>query len=297
MKIVVSSNCQTAGLAAAIRAMTDVSEVVAIPLIGEIPESVKIRLKAELADAWAFIHAANNSVAATLAAETAGAVNPGLRCLRVPLINFTGFHPDICYAWNRDSRKLTDPHYNSVIAVWCYARGMSVAQTVALFGASTFQALGYLDAWQRSVDALRKAFVDSDLAGDFADFFLHIKRCGVFMHSMNHPRVDVINHLASMVVRRLGLTIRRDIVMGEINDGLNNIVWPVYPAIADALGVAGGSYTWKFLAGHRFIDGLTDYVEQAFSAYVQQGIEPARMAIAFQDASPIDRRLRALVGN
>lgn len=291
MKIVVSGNCQTAGIAAALRALTTAREVVALPL-GEPAEVLRGKLQAQLGDADVFVHSTGNNVARELAAQA----RPGLQRMAIPVLHFNGFHPDICYAWHKDSKRLTEPHYNSAIAVWAYAHGLDLEQTAALYTPEVFAALGYFDAWRLATEALRKAFTESDLGARFADFFLHAKRRGCFMHTLNHPRVDTINHLARLIAEQLQLPLQRNLGPSEINDGLNSVIWPVYPAIADALGLDGGSYCWKFIGRQRYVDGLDDYLAQACAAYAEQGIAPAQLAITYQGTQTIDRVLGAATG-
>lgn len=289
-RVLVSGNCQTAGLAAALLRFGAASETHAVPLTGETPEALRGKLDAlaERTDLW--LLSPNNQVG------RAAAQAHGKRVQLLPLIQFGAFQPDICYAWHRGTRTLTTPHYNSAIVVWGWSQGLSARDTAALFRADTFEALGYFDAWAQGVKDLRRAFADAGLAHRLADWFLGVKRQGCFMHSINHPRVGAVVHLARTLAAEAGLAVRRDIQSGEINDGLNGTVWPVYPDIADRLGIDGGSYSWKYLAQNRFVDGVDDFVAQAFAGYERQGIGRAELEITYQDAAPIDRALRRVTG-
>ena len=111
------------------------------------------------------------------------------------------------------------------------------------------------------------------------------------MYSVNHPHAAAIVQLGKIIGYQLGSgedVWDKDI---KINDGLTDVIWPVYPEVADALALEGGSYTWK-LGGHSRIVGLPSYVRFAYDNYRKLGIEPQDLAIAFFD----DKRLDAVLG-
>lgn len=290
LRVLVSGNCQTAGLAAALLRFGAACQTHAVPLTGETPEALRGKLDA-LADGTDLWLLSPNNKVARAAAEA-----HGKRVQLLPLIQFGAFQPDICYAWHRGTRTLTTPHYNSAIVVWGWAHGLNVADTAALFRAETFQALGYFDAWAQGVKDLRRAFADAGLSHRLAEWFLGVKRDGCFMHSINHPRVGTVVRLARTLADEAGLPVLRDVQPGEINDGLNGTMWPVYPEIADRLGIAGGGYSWKYLTQNRFVDGVEAFVDQAFAGYERQGIGREDLEITYQDAAPIDRALRRVAG-
>lgn len=289
-RVLVSGNCQTAGLAAALMRFGAVREAHALPLTGEAPEALRAKLDALAATTDLWLLSPNNKVARA-AAET-----HGKRVQLLPLVQFGAFQPDICYAWHRGTRVLTTPHYNSAVVVWGWRSGLDAAETAALFRSETFEALGYFRAWEQGLRDLRRAFADAGLGHRLADWFLAVKRGGCFMHSINHPHVDAVVQLARVLATEAGLPLRRDVRPGEINDGLNGTMWPVYPDIADRLGLDGGSYSWKYLAQNRFVDGVHAFVEQAFAGYERQAIGRTDLEITYQDAAPIDRALRRVTG-
>lgn len=292
-RIVVSGNCQTAGLAAALLRMTPAGEVHALPMGAQSVDVLRERLR-ELAprtDLW-FV-SANNAVAREVVDE----LGPGrLQVVPVPIVDFAGFHPDLCYARNRRDGRLTAGHYNSAIVAWAHGQGLSVEDTVALFRREVFEALGYFDAWDQGVQWLRSAFARAQMESRFARFFLGVKREGCFMHSTNHPKIGVLVRLARLVSEQAGLPLVRDVHAGELNDGLNAVVWPVYPELADELGLEGGGYRWKFLSRGRFVDSLPEYVEQAFAAYEEQGIARGDLEIDGPSAVRVDEALRRITG-
>ncbi len=114
-----------------------------------------------------------------------------------PPLVFNGFHPDIVYAYRGEElfRGISD--YHSAIGLWAWQRGADPFDAARLFTAETFRALGYFDAYRADIDPLRAAFARSSL--DFSGFWLRAKRMGVFMHTINHPRAEVLTLLAKLV--------------------------------------------------------------------------------------------------
>jgi hypothetical protein len=59
----------------------------------------------------------------------------------------------------------------------------------------------------------------------------------VFMHTVNHPRIEVLFALARQAVRLVGLTPRGAVPPDD--ELARGYIWPVYPEIARRLGVDG----------------------------------------------------------
>jgi hypothetical protein len=292
-RILVSGNCQTLGLAAALQGMTDAAEVHAVPAVDLADETLRAKLEPHAGRATLWVVSAGNRVAREMFAQAHAA---GARLVTVPLIYFSAFHPDMCYAQHRQTLKPTVRPYSSLIAVWCYGHGLGVRETAALFQRDTFRALGYLDAWAPAAQALQRAFGETSLRDRFGEFWLRVKRQGCFMHTINHPKVDVLVHLARLVAGAAGLPLRRTLAPGELADGLNGIVWPLYPDVAQALALPDGGYCWKHIAAGEQIDGLEAYVENAFASYESQGLQRHDIEIRFQHTERLDRVLNGLTG-
>jgi hypothetical protein len=158
-----------------------------------------------------------------------------------PGIAFTGFHPDLSYAFNSAGLipNALGEHWNSKILVWCFLHDVPVADTLELFTAEAFEALGYFDTWRLSASALEAQFRDANL--DFRSWMMTVKRSGIFMHGINHPKPIAIAALAQQVLsqhlqqRPLDL----ESALGYLPDRLgSNVIWPVHGAIASQLSVA-----------------------------------------------------------
>jgi hypothetical protein len=89
-----------------------------------------------------------------------------------PRINFAAFHPDLTYVQNRGTfvqSPLSD--YNSKIVLFGYLRGLSVGDTLRLFNANVYEALGYFNFWAPAKDEL---FRELNQAGFPTDELLHV---------------------------------------------------------------------------------------------------------------------------
>lgn len=291
--VAVIGNCQAPGLAAVMAASCAVRQVMPLTGLNREPDAFRKQLKslAAKADIW-FINP-GNTLAREAFAETA---RPGARLVTVPALMFNAFHPDVCYAQHRGTQQLTQQHYNSAIAAWAYSRGLSVERTAALFCPEAYEGLGYMDAWPRAMDHLRRSFEASDLKADYASFALHIQRQGCFMHTPNHPGLAAMTALARLAARRAGITLLDAPVPGELADGLSSTIWPVYPEIAQALALDGGSYTWKFVTRNLYVQGVRAFVQQAFRSYERQGIAPADLELRSLNMAQLDDVLGPLTG-
>ncbi len=291
-EVLVVGNCQAPGLAAALASGCAVKQAQALTGMNLSTEAFRQQLQAQAsrADLW-FVNPAN-----TLAREVfAEKAKTGARLVTVPALQFNAFHPDVCYAHHRATQQLTQQHYNSAIAAWAYTQGLNVAQTSALFNASAYQGLGYFDAWPRAMEHLRRSFDATDLKPHFGSFALRLQRQGCFMHTPNHPGLGAQVLLARLAAQQAGLELLDEPVPGELTDGLASTIWPVYPEIARALALDGGSHTWKFVGRNSYVRGLQAYVEQAFRSYAAQGITPADLELRALNLEQLDAVLRPLV--
>jgi hypothetical protein len=274
LRIVVSSNCQTGGIAAALQALLPAASVEAVPALAnsisnaEAPKFVKAL---KHADAWL-----------TVARPELPTENglKHLRTIRVPGVLFRAFHPDLVYARNMNSGQLIsqDVHYNSFITLWCWMRGFSVEETLEVFNATIIEKLGYTRMWDPCIEALKSSFGASDI--DFKRFIARIKRMGVFMHSINHPFQAALTEIAAQAAEMIdpsssGIDLA---VCDPLADTLRHSIWPLYPPIADAMSLRG-SYSWR-LADRHYPD-LESFVRHSYSIYETEGVDPKTVKFEF----------------
>jgi hypothetical protein len=192
----------------------------------------------------------------------------------VPSITFTAFHPDIQFA-QTDGQAIRNGlggTWNSRLILASYLQGYTTTQTLSLFCGATFQDVGYLDRWDSDVYSLSRTFAFCDL--EFTRWFRSVKRLGVFMHGINHPMKEAIQHLAIQIAEKIGLSKRSLTDLGRYSqDNLSTSVWPVYPYIAEHFGFCG-SYVFQ----HRgeYLD-LENFVERCYEHWNSQQLRNKRI--------------------
>lgn len=258
--ILVLGNCQTGGLTACLSLLLPDRRVSG--LTWSIKTDTLEAIFRAAADADQII----TSAPPELRARLIGLGIEAARILAIPSLNFSGFHPDLSYAF-ADGAPLVAGFaggYQSVIGFWCWKKGFGSETAQRLFSPQAMRVLGYDRFWPQAVKQTQERFAATDIA--FADVFLPLQSSGQrFMHSLNHPRISALGQLARVVARRLGATEAALALDLEalIPDALSQqAVWPVYPGVGEALGLSL-SLIWKL--GQTYYD-LPRYLELQFTA-------------------------------
>lgn len=268
--IIVSSNCQTAGIAKTLSLIFPNEEIIPFPTpnINDIKSKNKLRKLLTKAEFWITDNERSNPF------EFASQLS--LKIVVIPNIYFNAFHPDITYAVVGNSNEMTRLHYNSKLICWGYINSIEVDDVCSLFCEQNFSKLKYFEYWSESVKTLKSIFLKTDFnKSEFNKFFLKIKRSGCFMHTFNHPKSHVITELCKIVSHKLvtsksyQFNSYREIV---VDDFLNDTIWPVYPHVSDIFGVEG-TYDWRINGVE--ITTLKSFVEYMFSSYQEIGITPS----------------------
>lgn len=285
LRIVITANCLRYDIAAQLAKWLPGARIVTGTLPDPENTTATNHLRVLLADAdlWLTMGSAEESLQILNGMSTK---KPAV--CRIPLIGFAAFHPDVCFAVNADTGEATGQVFNSAIGAWAYRQGLSAADAATLFNADHFRALGYFNAWANSVAYLREAFAASDLAEDFAAFFYAVKRNGCFMQTFNHPTPAAIARLCILICQRCGLEPLSDVPLPLSSSPASRLIWPVYPEIAQSLGIAGGSYVWQ-MDGHQV--GLTLFLQRTFDTYAEQGIAPRSLQLLNRDWAELDKVL------
>ncbi len=287
-EIVISANCQSGGLLAALKCMFPNRDfgVQLFPKIEQMDAVGLFRKSLEGARAWV----------TTGRLELCGDLP--IEIIRIPELNFSAFHPDIRHAINLSTNLTTAIHNNSQIAVWAYNNRMSKRDAAGLFNREVFRSLGYFDCWDHNVAALRARFADANIGREeFERFLLRVKRMGQFMYTFNHPRIEALIELARIVARRLGANSELSETEFVVPDALTYALWPLYPEVGEELGLRG-NYHWRFSSTNRVYDlyGIKDYLDFAYQSFADQGIRPAQ--VECRSPSPnLDEILREQVLN
>ncbi len=290
--IVVSGHCQTNGVAAALALLLPHDKVTALqlPSIYGTPEEAFLS-PVHAADLW--IHGADQTFLDQHRLNPSATAGPAQ--LRLPIIYFDAFHPDICMLMQLGSGQIfNDQPISSAIIVWAWQHGLLPQDVPELFNKDVFAALGYFDRWAASVEHLRRTFDAAGWAGSFDRFFLNIQRTGNFMHTFNHPKVHVLASLAKMLAAYLGAgdaVWARDI---DVQDILTVVTWPVYPDVADAYGLPGGSYQWRWYDVHQ--TSVRAFAEASYTTYARSSLDAVDIQICGVDPLMLNRVLGPLCG-
>lgn len=183
----------------------------------------------------------------------------------IPTIFFTAFHPDIQYAYADGSlvKNGFGADWNSRLLLWAYLNDVSQSSARDLFNEKVYRAIGYFDKWSKSSDALQLEFKACDF--EYSQWIKTVQRSGVFMYGVNHPTQLGITQLAIQISEKVfpNSRIRSKLALDYSDDFLSNVRWPIYPEIAERMGVEG-SYFWR--SGDSFAD-LSDFTQMCYSAW------------------------------
>jgi len=203
------------------------------------------------------------------------------REIEIPPVVFRGFHPDCVYAFNSDDSVVSSvAPYHSAILLWAYKHKKSQLQAQSLFRDDVFAALGYYKTYDLEIAALVDSFSQTGI--NTRRWWQKLRRLGVFMHTINHPRAIVLASLAVEISESLQLPDKRDVALERYvqDEWLAGYVWPIYPDIAKVLGTSG-SYTFRL--GTINFDDLASYVEASWDAYSRVDFETLRCPRIYEE--------------
>jgi hypothetical protein len=192
---------------------------------------------------------------------TASALEASCRqTVRFPYIAFSGFHPD-CHYIRVDGRMLQGPlgPYHSAIVAASFLEGLTERQTASLFNSYTYASLGYFDLFTKSTHALIR---DTSALGFDVSAFSSLQH-GCFMHTINHPAIEILYEIARQALTGARLTPAT--TASRPGDELAGaIVWPVYPDLGKRLSIHG---SWDFQASATMTSDLENFIQRSFAAY------------------------------
>ncbi|WP_375462697.1 WcbI family polysaccharide biosynthesis putative acetyltransferase [uncultured Methylobacterium sp.] len=211
------------------------------------------------------------------------------RTVLFPTIVFSAFHPDMVYAGRVEDlsalKLARSPlgQYHSAIALCAHRVGLTARQAEPLFREDVFRRLGYLDHWEPAVRELLggAAAIGFGLEREMSRW----ARRGAFMHVINHPKAFVVGDLARRLLTGSGFSPEPVEIEDYLGDELaRDVVWPVYPPIAETYGLTG-SYLFKTKPrGEAFptLYDLPGFLAASFAIY--DAADPADLACARVEA-------------
>ena len=243
MKIGVLGNCQAHGVAQCIRLLAPQVEVVShsVSLADGDNAEVIEALAAEMAACDLALIQTLEEVQPRLTGLFGTALEKmGTRARRWPPIIFRGFHPDCVYVM-RDGRVMDGivGPYHSALLCAAWAEGLPPERAARLFNVFAYAALGYFQAFDEAVALL------SDQAQrhgfDLSDFLE--APAAPFMHTINHPRVEILQSVAAQALDLAGIPRAATALLPQ-DDLAQGPVWPAYPELARRGGWAPAPASW-----------------------------------------------------
>lgn len=168
---------------------------------------------------------------------------PDLPILVAPLFHFAGFHPDVAYgapAGERPDLPMGNAFSALLLAAW--RERLSEQETIGLFRDEVYDELGYYKMFGLAEAALKAQCAKVDI--DAEPLLTRWMKQGTFVYLPLHPKLHVLSDIAMTLLRKHQLYSGPFSPDGVDDELSRNLVWPVYPEIAQRLGVAG-SYVFK----------------------------------------------------
>jgi hypothetical protein len=166
--------------------------------------------------------------------------------------------------------------YHSSIALWAWQQGWSVRETLALFDPQVYELLGFHSYDEASRMVLLEFGEYSGVAME--PLLYRWMSGGLWMHTVNHPRLSALADLTAAMLRRDGIDPLDGAYSGMEDLLARGPIWPVYPPIATRFGFAG-DYLFKPDQGPRKANraarslSLEDFVRASFKCYDAAGAD------------------------
>ena len=193
------------------------------------------------------------------------------RIVRIPDLQFGGYHPDQTYLALSSSPNAALTFYGdtpvSALGFWAFMRNLTIPETTKLFTAEIFEKLGYFNYFHECVSALHYRFQQCCLPFDTAEEALLGRE--VLMWFSWHPKMSFTLALVKSLLNTLGIEPAIDPMRlrGLIPDPLESeAAWGCYPPLADYLGVPG---SWAIRHRQIFCPSLAKYLEALFEWLAQ----------------------------
>ena len=259
MKIAIIGNCQVPGLACCMRKMLPTAVVDPFFLTAMTADD----LAAFYSNIESYDHVFTQPINAVgHALHTQHLRGKAVELHLVPTITFAGFHPDVILIPGYQSAA---GNYHSAIVVISYLLGLPWTRAARLFNAYIYGSLGYFGSYEISRQFILAA--GRKTGYDLTRELTHWETLGVFMHTVNHPRQEVLASLARTLAVGAEL-VDADAPTPELaNDyfATHGVIWPVYPEIAKQLNLtAKGSLLFR--TPNRTLE-LEQFVSESYSVY------------------------------
>jgi hypothetical protein len=286
-RIAVVGNCQSFGIAHAVKLLHLEAEIDRFPVVSKSQTDVETLARTLNLYDHVFLQPfgpgyVQGGTSEAIVAELKNAVV-------FPTLVFTGYHPDQIFIHDRaKATEATDGPigpYHSALAFFASRAGFPVEAAVRLFDAEVFGALGYFDVWNNAAETFLKAAQRFSL--DLGADLMRWERRGCFMYTSIHPKPYVLFDVARQLMKRAGIAVT-PINFDEyaVDDLVRAVVYPVYPQIAEFYGLSG-SYVFKgahfsVMEGAAKFWNLREFVTDSYRFYAKH--QPHQLANARVEA-------------
>ncbi|NTU76552.1 MAG: hypothetical protein HGA90_01870 [Alphaproteobacteria bacterium] len=185
---------------------------------------------------------------------------------------FRGLHPDVCYVGSTKARQKDPSFYHSLAVLDAYLRGRSEKEAVRALSYENFQRLGVLEAWDSSLDEMRRRDADVDFpAAALIDQYCH--ELPGFL-TVNHPAAGLLYRYWTAVLKAIGLSFRpmnTDVFRDPLE---GHDVFPLFDFVAEHYALPYRT-TQQWLLNHpgRRFANAEEYVRLFYSAYNKASLD------------------------
>jgi hypothetical protein len=231
MKIVISFNCQTPGIAEALFQLNPSYKILNIPLfnINDPLFRVAAQKEIESSDYWI-----TDSIP-----EFFSSVKKKIKIIEVPMLTYPAFYPDISGISGKNGEKTIRKYHSGIVAA-AYKNNMPLQEVPSLFNKINFNKLGFFNAHEDSFNNLKNQFSKYGLEKYFYDFFYEVKKNGIFMYTASHPNSYGHACIAKLINKIIG---NESNVTPKPKDYLSYFQWSLYPDLSIYHGIEG-QYRW-----------------------------------------------------
>jgi hypothetical protein len=264
MKYLITSNCQSGGIAACLKYMLPDGEFVVygFPNLKNTVAVEKLKHDISTSDVWVTSHLL----------EKLEYIHNS-KTILIPEIKFEAFHPDICYALNKRNNNFTNFHYNSKLIAFFYINNLDKKILINDFNEKLFIALNYNNYYSKSYELLKKTFTNSSFSIDEFDLFWSSIKDDIFMHTINHPKINVIFSIAKLIAKRLFPEINfNSFSYLKVEDTLNYVKWPIYDGLKFNVRESFVNKNW--IIHDKVFNSFIDFLNFSLNMYKLDNIGP-----------------------
>lgn len=194
---------------------------------------------------------------------------------------FRGLHPDSCYVGSSEDRFDAPTAYHSLVVLDAFKTGKSEKEALKAFNIDNFERLGLMNAWDSSLEELRRRDAVLDLPAAPLVEKHCLERLGFW--TINHPTIDLVYLYMTALFDKMGIK-HAPLNLATALDPLAVFdSTPLFDFVAEqALLPYRTTQRWRVrLLGQRFIDA-EEYVRRFYAEY--RKADAARLKIH----SPLD---------